>query len=259
MLQLMKPGFHSGTLPKLYTKLRQAERRAHQGGAWRFSSVAKARRLRETLHEVEVSIRHFAERELLAFVNGCKGWTAGPVQLAGVQASSNRIRLELSHPLNADNLVLEFEERSGWLLAGMARPGWLGQLSNGQTSLLVMALTGFYKKAGVDLIREQIEASFGPECPPYDIAEEGIVLWPGEGYETEVIYNLSVGPQIQPRIVTGPAIELPVLETQHLLFSSQEVTWMSWVQAWQQAEAGAAEQVTLLPGVRVLPAWATVS
>ena len=64
----MKPGFHSGTLPKLYAKLRRAERTAHRDGSWR-----PVRRHLAALHEVEQSIRHFVERELLAFVRGSPG------------------------------------------------------------------------------------------------------------------------------------------------------------------------------------------
>ncbi len=63
MLRLMKPGFHSGTLPKLYAKLRRAERRAYRGGSWK-----AARRLRENLHDVADSVRHFTEREFVAYL-----------------------------------------------------------------------------------------------------------------------------------------------------------------------------------------------
>src|SRR5258707_15273574 len=48
MLRLMKPGFHSGTLPKLFAKIRQAERQAQRTGEW-----AASRKYRATLHHVE--------------------------------------------------------------------------------------------------------------------------------------------------------------------------------------------------------------
>src|SRR5262249_35274666 len=93
MLRLMKPGFHSGTLPKLFAKLRRAERRAHRAGTWK-----TVRRLRESLHHVEESIQRFTERELIDFLCASKGWAAGPVYLTAVEAGSNRIRLELACP-----------------------------------------------------------------------------------------------------------------------------------------------------------------
>ena len=54
-----------------------------------------------------------------------------------------------------ENLVLAMEERSGWLVAGIAESGWLDEVSPKQEGALVDALAGFYKMAGIDLIREQ--------------------------------------------------------------------------------------------------------
>src|SRR5205814_9702877 len=144
MSRLLRPGFHSGTLPKLYAKIRRAERKANQTGV-----TGRAQRLRESLHHVEQSIGHFAERELLAFINGSKGWTHGTVHLAGVEAGTNRIRLRLSCPTLGDEcLELFFEQQSGWLLAHIAQPGWLPRVGADDAAVLALALTGFYKKAG---------------------------------------------------------------------------------------------------------------
>lgn len=246
MLRLLRPGFHSGTLPKLYARLRRAERRAHRNGDWK-----AARQLREALHHVEASIRHFGERELVVFLNESKSWTAGRVQLAAVEAGSNRVRLELACPaLGEPHLLLRFEEQSGWLLAHVSQPGWLARLSGEQAAVLATALIGFYKKAGVDLVREQIAALLEPICPPYDIADTGLVLWPGEGYETEVLYDLSAGPLLYPRVVRGrKATEMPVLAAAQLLFRDQPVAWTDWVAAWELGERTG----PLLAGMQVLP------
>src|SRR5262249_28763328 len=139
-----------------------------------------------------------------------------------------------------------FEEQSGWLLAGVAQSGWAARLSTADEELLRRAFIGFFKRAGVDLLREQIEASFPPPCPPYDIADEGLILWPGPEYEATVVYALDEGPAFCPRVVEGePAAELPVLAAGQLLFRNQAVDWQEWVQAWEQG------QHELLPGVRV--------
>jgi hypothetical protein len=250
VLRLLRPGFHSGTLPKLYARLRRAERRAQRSGEWR-----SARQLRETLRLVEENIRHFAERDLVAFLDGGKGWTAGPVRVATVETGSNSIRIELACPaLGKHPLELRLEEHSGWLLAGVRRPGWLPQLADGQAAVLTMALTGFYKKAGVDLVREQIEASLAPACPPYAIAGDRLVVWPGKGYMAEVAYDLGEGPVLHPRVGEGqPDRALPVLPAEQLLFSSREVAWQDWAQAWERDPASAADRKPLLPGMRLLP------
>ncbi len=234
MLRLLKPGFHSGTLPKLYAKLRAAERRAYRKGTW-----TTARRLREKLHEVEESIRHFTERELLAFLNQCHDWKFGAIELIKVEAGSSRVRLELKvagtlRVPSAAPLEIHFEEIAGWLLARIAKPGWLPALEGEQMQLWNTALRGFYKKAGVDIVREQVEACLGSPCPPYDIAEEGLVVWPGLDYETEVIYDLREEPIIHPRLKEGQlADNMPALAADKVLFDRNPVTWDEWVADWK--------------------------
>src|SRR5262249_62382289 len=96
------------------------------------------------------------------------------------------------------------------------------------------------KKAGVDLIGEQIEACFAPERPPYAITDEGFVVWPGKSYETEAVYDLSERPLLHPRIVQGGIADLPLLDARRLLFSLQPVTWQAWVDAWERDQRGEA-------------------
>ncbi len=259
MLRLLKPGFHSGTLPKLYAKLRRAERKAHRGAGGK-----SARRMREALHHVEESVRHFAERELIAFIGAGKGWTIGPVLLSHVEAGSNRIRLELACPSleehaptaprsDRQTLELKIEEQAGWLLAQVARPGWLPLLSREQTAVFTTALRGFYQKAGVNLVREQIEACFAPPCPAYDVGEEGLIVWPGQGYDVEVIYDLREEPVLHPRLKDGqPADKMPTLAADQLLFSGNPITWQAWVAAWEGDQAGVRDFDGLLPQTRVV-------
>lgn len=231
--RLLKPGFHSGAFPKLYAKLRRAERRATRSGNWR-----PARRYREALHYAEESVRHFAERELAAYLNASPGLAT--VHVAAVEAGSNRIRIDLACPALGDEIcALKFEEQSGWLLAHIAKPGWLSALSADQAAVLALALTGFYKLAGVDLVREQIESCFLPASTPYDIADEGLVVWPGPGYETEVVYDLREVPALHPRVTAGqPSAPLPVLAADELLFKRRAELWEDWVGAWQRVQAG---------------------
>src|SRR5262249_55425203 len=141
MRRLLRPGFHSGTLPKLYAKLRRADRRAHRSGSW-----PKSRRLRETVPQVQHELHQFTYRELLPFLVGAKRWQAGPVHLARVEAGANRIRIELACPAISDsNLEIKFEEISGWLLAHVSKPGWLEKLDDEQRNVVDCALIGFYK------------------------------------------------------------------------------------------------------------------
>lgn len=245
VLRLLKPGLHSGTLPKLYTRLRKAVRKGRP-----------SRRPRAELHHIENAVHHFAARELLAFVNASRVWMAGPVHVTAVSTGSKRLRIALACPTQGESsLELTLEEHSGWLLARVSRPGWLSQLSGDDAAVLTLALTGFYHRVGVDLVHEQVTALLGPGCPHYDVAGEQLAVWPGADDEAEVVYELRDEPVLAPRVVGGhPAAVLPKLERERLLFSETPVAWADWVAAWERDQAGAPAPGPLVPGVRLLPA-----
>ena len=114
------------------------------------------------------------------------------------------------------------------------------------------ALGGLYQRAGVDLVREQIEAAlaaaFGERL--YDIADEGLVVWPDEGYATELVYSLDA-PRMTARVRGAPPAKPPPdLDRAAILFRAQPITWTSWVAAWGDA---APERV--VRGASLLPGW----
>jgi hypothetical protein len=247
--RLLRPGFHSGTVPKLFARLRKALRRSRADGDSR-----PARRYEDTLHHVEEAVRDFAERELVALVNGSRRWRSGPVHVAKVEAATNCLRLELACPkLGGGDLQLRFDEQSGWLLAQVAEPGWLPTDAE-QAAVFALSLTGFYQEAGVDLIREQIEACLAPLSCQYDITDEGLVVWPDGDSATRVVYDVNEEPEMRPRVVAGSSREdLPVLRSYDLVFHHRRVGWMTWIDAWDVEDTGAQPPKPLLPGARVLP------
>ena len=94
------------------------------------------------------------------------------------------------------------------------------------------ALAGLYKLAAVDLVREQLQAAMGADLP-YDIADEGLLVWPGPGYETEVTYHLRGGHVAEPQIVRGHLEQpLPTLNVSAMLFRNQDLEWTDWVALW---------------------------
>lgn len=153
MTRLLRPGFHSGTLPKLYARIRRALRKAQRSGDWE-----RPQRLDATLHHVEQSICHFAERELLAFVNGAKNWRHGPIHLSGVATATNRVILKIACPaLGEPDSEINFEEQSGVLWAHIAKPGWRRRIAGADADVFSLAIIGFYKKAGIERLREDAE------------------------------------------------------------------------------------------------------
>jgi hypothetical protein len=250
MVRLLRPGFHSGTLPKLFHKLRRAERRAQRSGNWKTAHL----RL-NSLHHVEESVRHFTDRDLVGLLRGSKGWGIRKIRVGDIRLGSNRILIELCCPeLAKSGLWIGFEEQAGWLVAGIARPGWLAALHAEQAQALRTALAGFYKIAGVHLVREQIESYLDPTRNAYDITAEGLVVWPGPDFEAEAVYNLGTGRMIPPQIKgPAPAPALPVLDSCRLLFERVAVPWDDWVEAWEDDQAGKRRPKVILDGVRLLP------
>ena len=259
MIGLMKPAFHSGTIPKLYAKLRRAAWKGDERG------VAKHR---EALHHVEEAIARFAERELVALL----AEAAGLIDLAVLEVAiaSNRVTIELGcASVSPERATIAFEEQSGWLVASLRQRGWIdgagsspavsaadgrrGSIDGAGSSPAVSAaegrrgsidgderrrvienaLVGFYKRAGVDLVREQLEQVLGRT--PYDVCDEGLVMWPGGGYETEVIYDLRS--RDLPVVVRGPrpAAPPPSLAGRHALFGREPLEWRAWISAWEHA------------------------
>ena len=250
MARLLKPGFHSGTLPKRYAKLRYAERQARADGSW--NSVRKHM---QALHGIEASIGRWVEREFLELFAQSKCWQAPPVTLEVVRLGTNCVRLAIGCPGVADaDLHVVLEAESGWLVAGIASPGWTDRLLAHQRQVLATALIGLYKSAGVDLVRQQIEDQFAPPMPGYDFATAGMVLWPEGEEDVEVLYDLHAGPWIVPQPVRGlPRRGLPSVERRQLVFSEVPAPWDDWVAIWNRDVMGQGHPGESVAPVRVLP------
>jgi hypothetical protein len=239
VLRLMRPGLHSGTIPKLYARLRHGRGRS-------------PRKQYEALHHLRDRLRQFVERNLLAVLAGSKSWGDGKHLTVGeIKIGTNRIRLELCGL--GSSAHVDFEEHAGWLIAGLTFPDaksatWLARLTQEQTLTFRDALAGFYKLAGVELVREQIEALL-PTGTDYDVTAEGLVVWPASGGET--VYDLRKGPELLPR--SHGASPLPPLTTEALLFSATSIYWVDWVRTWQLDHDGKGHAPLLPPRVRLLP------
>jgi hypothetical protein len=150
ILQLLKPGFHTGTLPKLYALWRYAGRQAYETGSWR-----AARACRDSLQEIENSFGRFIEREMLVLLHQHPLWCKRPLGVADVGMASNVVRLAVGHSSFQDRLLsISFSERDGLLTASLDEPGWLPELSPEERGTFTRALEGMYNLAGVDRVAE---------------------------------------------------------------------------------------------------------
>lgn len=230
MVGFLKPGFHSGTIPKLFTKLRRA--------AWKNDAHGIGKH-KEALHHVEEAIWKFADRELVSLLDEAQQFRHSDVIVIAVELASNRVQIELAcASVSPEKCMIQFEMQSGWLLAQVRRRGWVDKLDATQRAIFEIALAGFYKLAGVDLVREQVEVTLGGS--PYDVADDGIVVWPGKGYDTEAVYDLR-SDRLQP-VVRGVAMgaKPPVLAGRHAIYGKEPLQWKTWEGTWQTLASGGA-------------------
>jgi hypothetical protein len=186
---------------------------------------------------------------------GTRPRVAGPVALEHVEIGSNRVQATLVCPsIGPEPATLRFELQSGWLVAGIPAPGWIGRLSAEQREIFEIVLAGFYKLAAVDLVREQLEHALQsrPEvaAPPYDIADEGLVVWPARGFEVEIVYDLHA-PSVQP-VVRGAGYDgeaigadeperggwVVDLAGRHAMFGREPLYASVWTTTWHQIARG---------------------
>jgi hypothetical protein len=172
------------------------------------------------------------------------------VHVAKVALASNRVRVELARSSSERDqhaCAVAFEEQSGWLVASVAEAGFSASLEGVERVLFENALAGLYHRAGVDFVREQIQAAL-PAKSRYDIADEGLVVWPA-GFETEIVYPLGHAAELEPTVRGAPAPEAPrPIARAQVLFREQSIAWTAWVEAW-----GTDEPARLVKGASLLP------
>ncbi len=230
---LLKPGLHSGTVPRLYKRLRAAAIRHER---------RRARQAEAALDLVRRQVRRFVARDLLEPLKMAPN-ERPDIELGAIQLASNRVQIELLY--QGRHALISLEEQSLVLLAGWSEPGWITDIPEQPRQTFRAALAGFYKLAGVELVREQVEQALGGPAA-YDVCDGCLNVWPVAESPDEAQYPLS-GELLRPRVVVGEP-NLPPLPADQLLFWRNELSWSDWVAQWE----GAREN--LLPGVPLLPA-----
>ncbi len=232
---LLHWGFHSGTVPRLYAKLRAAEREAARTNVWR-----DARTYHAALRAVEAAVRRFVVRDFIDILNDPESQWGGPKLAAGrVLLGIHRIRLELQGE-NASAAWLEWEVRHGWLLAGWVEAGFLRSLTADQTRIFTNALAYLYKRAGVDLVHEQLRAVLPQDAVHFDLCPDGFLVWYGSRDADPLLYDIAEpAAKLQPRRRgwRQPTIG-PVLDAERLIFRRLEITWTQWTEVWRSPTPG---------------------
>ncbi len=192
MLRLLRPGIHSGTLPKAFAALRRLSRK---GGV---REENRAQRKRVAILHVEDDIRHFVERELVFLLEQVHFLPDAKLVVGSVRAATNRIDVELlraDQPRDAALLIWEYHQGR---LIGIVHPlGWMESLEGDDRQTLTAALEGLLQRAGVDEVQSPLPLTVG--SPP--TWSEAVAYW-------SRVQQAAESPEGQPQMSApvGPAV-----------------------------------------------------
>ncbi|MCA9058657.1 MAG: hypothetical protein KDA85_09165, partial [Planctomycetaceae bacterium] len=239
--RLMKPGLHSGTLPKLFRRMRRLERKEAS-----FRRFSLRRAAREQLEHIDRDVRRFVERELLTLLQLHPLWSDLGLHCGQIVSASNSIQIEIRcDRLGRNPVRLLIQEQSGWVVGSVFDSGWLLFASADQLRSFEHALEGCYRKAGIDLVREQIEQGL-VHNHPYDVNEHGLTVWPDSQFDREVTVDLHRPGTVRPVPISEAAIHnLHSTARDQVVFSDSDTTWDGWERRWQSLETASANGLSL--------------
>ena len=271
--QLLRPGFHSGRVPKLFARARKAARKAYWTGDWK-----PVQKQFVALHHQEEVLRRFVDRELVALLKMSRGWGGLELACGMIHLGCNRVLCELyCGALGEDSFWLSFVERHGALIAEVYRRGWLDRLNLAQRATLGNAVAGFYKLAGVDLVHEQVEARLPLGKQRFEVLPEGLALYGADGDTRRSVLPLRAGLRGAPDRDSGlggllppsEAIESPstsaaepmpatrvrsaLAETADIIFARRPITWRTWVVVWELDQLHGVNEQEILDRKSLLP------
>jgi hypothetical protein len=234
VLRLLRPGFHSGVVPKTFAKLRRA---------MRVGNARRAAKYRHALEHVAEAVHRFAERDFAAYLRASSRWGGLPAIAGPPELGPNRFRLPIDWADSAGPTVIVLEELGGWVIVSIEEPGGIGRLTDEQRAAFEDALIGLYKRAGVHAVREQVARVLGPQAYAFDAVPEGLVIPLPDGRER--LFDYEDGPELW-----TPDEELP---TGQVVLTGRPLAWADWVERWDADAAGKSPRGPLIDGWTFLP------
>ena len=229
---LLQPGFHSGTVPLTYARLRVAERQASHTRNWN-----KVRVYRHEVDHLGEALARFVDRELTALVRQSRAWQDVKLETGHVYLATNRVRFEIRHPGHLGRAVqIEIQHHHGWLVAGLRDAGWLDSLEPEQLEVFIACLAGFYKRADVDMVREQLLHTLPAPAAQLEFTSDAL-LARRDLHSEATVFPLrdALGfPQVFGRL-------------HGMVFARNPLPWDDWVKFWEADRDGEARPP--LPGV----------
>lgn len=233
--RLLHPGFHSGTIPKLFARLRREDRRASFTGRW-----LSAHEQHDRLAHIAEAIGHAVEREVVVLLEESQAWPVGQLTLQQVRLGVGHVRIELQvNPAGAAEMsvaaqiVLTVGIQQGWLVGSLDLPNALLSLPPEQVVALQTAVRGWFQLCGVELYTGDIVAAIAPPAVDYQITTRGFVVWLDDQRHLEAAYDLRSGAEEVFPVGSAEACRRlrPILGGE-LDFTRQAFTWQQWLALW---------------------------
>lgn len=238
MARLLRPGFHSGTFFRQFSKLRSADRKAYVTSHW-----AKPRKVHDRIHHVTEEVRHFIERELVNLLEQSRQWPADSWHVGHIRVGLRRVSapVELRVPEEAqvengatrEPLWIEFEDRSCWLMVSIGSPDWLQEFSVVQLQTLATALAGLTKLAGAQVARNVIDEVCCDHNRHFAFNDDGLMVCDLEGGVARFPLRSATSDEIVPS-VESDGETWPALDRRRLCCNDVSIAWSHWVDAWQR-------------------------
>lgn len=230
---LLRPGFHSGVVPKTFAKLRKATRS---------DSARKTAKYRDSLEHVGEAILRLADRDFMAYLAQSRRWGDRAIRAGHPILTPNRILLPFHFAEGTASTVIALEERGGWIIASVVEAGPMLEWTEEARAAFADALGGLYKLAGVHAVREQAQKVFGIQAYNFDAKPEGLIVPMPDG--SSVFHDYDDGPEIR-----APERTLPA---EAIVFTDCPLSWSHWTQRWEDDAAGKSPLDNLIPGWTLL-------
>jgi hypothetical protein len=231
---LLRPGFHSGVVPKTFARLRKAVRTGNRH---------REAKHRHALAHVAEAMHRLMEREFVPYLQQSRRWGDLTIRVDLPVLTPNRILMPIAFGGHGARSTVVLEERGGWVIASILPDGKPAFPNEQARSAFADALTGLYKLSGVHAVREQAAAVFGDRAYSFDAIPEGLIVPTADGGEQ--FFGYDDGPEL-----IGATQRMPSNE---IVFSGCPLSWGDWVERWEADAAGKSIPGPMIPDWTLLP------
>ncbi|HEY6564387.1 MAG TPA: hypothetical protein VIY86_07805, partial [Pirellulaceae bacterium] len=145
MQGLLRPTFHSGTLPKTYARLRRALHKT-----WRIGDRKPLHRQQAALRLLRRSIQRFGEREFVGLLREGHLADAATIEVRDVSLATCRVEFIVERAsCPPDNLRITWEVLDDRLVGNIQDHGLIEHSSESARHSLEAALSGLFQRTGV--------------------------------------------------------------------------------------------------------------